>query len=647
MALLAFWSDLFNAASDTAIASHTPETGTGYTNSLFQNKGGTVAATEDAFSATTNGQQHIAMLDDTASTANIDITFSVVYKVDLSQRGVGIVFRWTDSVSASGYQFRTKDGSSELWSYNNGSADLLDTVVTNFTVDTEHTIRIRMISNAIAIWLDGDILTWVDAGSTLLLNSAHLSSHAVGIWSNSAVTVCYMPSISGGYEDAEAIALADISNYRVFQRSGTSKSITLTGVYTGATTGIEARVVEHGTSTEVVTWTTITSNAINGEFSGTLTDVPQGGWYNVQVRYKDNTSVSAAGSAPWGIGDILLIIGQSHAQDMDTEGTGGVPHPFLVRFDFLTDTWDLYPTTGTGGIQLGNDHIANVNVPVCIFNRSVGGTALIAVADGGAGYWLDTSATSRYTKTIAEVQYMGGDIAAVIWWQGDRDAESGLVNKEEYIDGLEQLATNLRSDIDTSLRIYLVPLGSKQTDSYSPDWQAIRNAQYTWVPQDGNAVATPHSLDLAQVDGQHLTDESLETMGARIASALNGESGPTLDIISTLDNQNFDINLTHSGGATITPLVDITGFIIKNDSVNAKITSVVFYRDNAIRLTTESALDGEVIVNYLYGAKPDITGAVLDDLNNTLAPIFGSSVSFGLSVWGDIEPYSPSALVIS
>ena len=113
------------------------------------------------------------------------------------------------------------------------------------------------------------------------------------------------------------ITVNDFANYRVFQRDigGTSKSVTISGTYSNMNwSRVEARVLQHGTDTAVVDWTTIDSTPGGGTFSGNLT-VPQGGWYNVEIRALDGAGSvigSSRGTNKWGVGMIILVIGQSN-----------------------------------------------------------------------------------------------------------------------------------------------------------------------------------------------------------------------------------------------------------------------------------------------------------------------------------------------
>jgi len=119
----------------------------------------------------------------------------------------------------------------------------------------------------------------------------------------------------------------DYNNYRVFQRAigGTTKSVTVSGTFSNLHWDrVEARILQHGTNTAVVGWTTIDYSSSPGDtaFSGSLT-VPQGGWYNVEIRALDvSGSVigSARGTNKWGVGMNILVIGQSNMS-----GNGGKP----------------------------------------------------------------------------------------------------------------------------------------------------------------------------------------------------------------------------------------------------------------------------------------------------------------------------------
>ncbi len=115
--------------------------------------------------------------------------------------------------------------------------------------------------------------------SATAAGTATVVATARGIQGTATVTVA----------DPPTIAVDDFANYRVFQRDigGTSKSVAVSGTYANMDwSRVEARVLQHGTDTAVINWTTIDSTPGGGTFSGSLA-VPQGGWYDVEVRALD------------------------------------------------------------------------------------------------------------------------------------------------------------------------------------------------------------------------------------------------------------------------------------------------------------------------------------------------------------------------
>jgi hypothetical protein len=76
--------------------------------------------------------------------------------------------------------------------------------------------------------------------------------------------------------DGVTITLNEFENGRIFQRQDNQADIIVSGVYTGAVAGIEARVIGHDSREEVVPWTIIDEDPHNGIFLGALSGVPVG-----------------------------------------------------------------------------------------------------------------------------------------------------------------------------------------------------------------------------------------------------------------------------------------------------------------------------------------------------------------------------------
>ena len=197
-------------------------------------------------------------------------------------------------------------------------------------------------------------------------------------------------SVTGTLASGNSISITGPADGAVYQRSGTSGPVTITGNYTGTPTSIQARVVQDGTSTEVVTWTTIVASPSGGAYSGTIT-APQGGWYNVQTRFSNDTSTSASSTHQVGVGVLVAFIGQSNAAHFFTEGTGTPDTHVVVN---TSNGWVKGPT-GYGAANFGNMLHTEFSVPIGLLNYGVGSTRLLS---GGSGEpnWLDLTAGKPY-----------------------------------------------------------------------------------------------------------------------------------------------------------------------------------------------------------------------------------------------------------
>ena len=113
-----------------------------------------------------------------------------------------------------------------------------------------------------------------------------------------------------------SVNLNQLQDFRVYQRSGTSFSVPLSGTYTGGSAAIQARVITDLGSTEVVAWTTVSASPTGGTWSGSIS-VPQGGWYRVQVR-RGTGGAAKTGTTKFSVGDVWLFAGQSQQARMST-----------------------------------------------------------------------------------------------------------------------------------------------------------------------------------------------------------------------------------------------------------------------------------------------------------------------------------------
>ena len=427
------------------------------------------------------------------------------------------------------------------------------------------------------------------------------------------------------------ITLTDYTTGRIFQRNGTTGKITVAGTYTGTPTAIQARIVNDGTSTEVVTWTTIDAAPAGGGFSGTLASIPQGGWYNVQVRFGNDTGVVSNGTSKIGVGSLFVVAGQSQGVRWFTEGTTHSANSLVRKYSGSAGSGWATLGTGNGATNCANLVRTELTWPVGMLNYAVGSTALDTAGDAGAGYWMNTAGGSPYALAKAgwdSIKVAGEPmLEGVIWLQGEQDAYSNAVSEATYQSDLETLLARFRTDTgQAALPAFICGLATYTTNSTPTDasWQGIQNALKTVAGQANNYYAAT-SQDLALADGVHLSSASFSTQGARVAQSINDvlgsatySRGPAISSAQLINATTIDVTLAHRGGSDFTPTSGITGFTVLDDSTPVTVLTAARQSASVVRLGLAASITGTVTVRYLYGRAPTVSAPLKDNSGLTL-----------------------------
>jgi len=420
-----------------------------------------------------------------------------------------------------------------------------------------------------------------------------------------------------------SINLADFEDGRIFQRKGAGVDITVSGTYTGTPNAIEARVVRDSTLAEIVPWTVIDASPKNGIFLGVLPHVPQGGWYNIQVRHGSEHAVASSGSHKWGAGMLVACLGQSNMKEWFYTGTTLRAHPLLRKF--TVEGWAELGRTGNAGIAFGNMIIERLGIPVGLLDYSKNGSGLRKEADFGTGYWEDVCAGSIYDRFIAGVSETGGALEYLVWVQGEADAARGTVTEDEYAKSLESFITNqIRADINNGSQRgrlpFLVVIMVKRPGAKDKPNQAIRNAQKRVTETVADCYLAATTLDLKNQGKQHLSPEAYITMGRRVAHTvlyILGEEeyyrGPEVAGAMRIDDRTIDVRLNHRGGTDFTPDSGISGWEILANGTLVPIAEVYRHDPQTIKIMLKKPLTGMATIRYLYGAMPDASNPVLDN----------------------------------
>jgi hypothetical protein len=430
-----------------------------------------------------------------------------------------------------------------------------------------------------------------------------------------------LPEIS--VSTSPALTLNDFEDGSIFQRHGQSADIVVSGTYSGQMEAIEARVIRNNTTEEIVPWTVIDSAPRNGIFVGKLASVPQGGWYNLQVRSHIEHTVFMNGRHKWGVGILIACLGQSNMKEWFFTGKDLKAHSLLRKFSGTG--WSKITDLGNAAIAFGNRIIDRLQIPVGLLDFSVNGSGLRKEADWGTGYWEDTSPNSIYDRFISGVSKAGGAVEFVVWIQGEADAARGTVTQNEYAQSLEGFILNqVRSDIANGSGQenlpFLIVMMIKRPGGKDAPHQDIRNAQRHVVENVTDCYLAATTLDLKNHGRQHLTPKAYISMGNRVAQTvlyiLGKETyhrGPGVTGVKKIDSSTIEIAIKHNGGSDFKPVAGITGWEVIADGTSVPIAEAYRHDSQTIRIRLERPLNAKAEIRYLYGAMPDVEHVVLDN----------------------------------
>jgi hypothetical protein len=165
-------------------------------------------------------------------------------------------------------------------------------------------------------------------------------------------------------------------------------------------------------------WTAIEGQRRDRNWSA-VARVPAGGWYRLEVRARsDDRIVATASVDPIGVGEVLVVAGQSYAVGANDELTKVEdPQGRIVAYDVVNMSWhvadDPQPHAGDGGTiwpTAGNLLLPLVRVPIGFVNVAVGGTA--------TRQWLPGE---KLYEQLSAAGKAAGRFRAVLWQQGESD----------------------------------------------------------------------------------------------------------------------------------------------------------------------------------------------------------------------------------
>jgi len=436
-----------------------------------------------------------------------------------------------------------------------------------------------------------------------------------------------VPAADAQTQSPSSLTLTEFADGRIFQRIADQADITVSGRYIGEPGAVEARVRRYDNDQAVVLpWTEIDPRPQNGMFVGVLPQVPQGGWYRLEVRNRANPTRIVAGRNRWGVGMLVACIGQSNMKEWFRTGEDLRADPLLRKFS--SAGWEPFADAGNGAIAFGNRIVERLGIPVGVMDFAVDGSGLRREADWGVGYWQDTSPGSIYQRFVAGVSDAGGALEFVVWTQGEADAARGTVTEKEYGYSLESfIQRQVRADIrNASVRPhlpFLIVSMIKRPYGKDEPHQGIRNAQHQVADQLVDCYLAATTLDLENLGKEHLAPGAYITLGQRVSQAvlyaLGLESyhrGPEVAGAARIDATTVDVSIRHRGGSDFQPRSGVSGWEVITLGAPVPIESVSRLDSQTLRIALARPLEEPARIRYLFGALPDVRRAVRD--NSTL-----------------------------
>jgi len=632
-----FVDDTFTGAADNDnLTSHVGETGATWT---MWSGAATVAKLTAAGTMWPNGS---GFANASGTPANAD--YSVFGEVaDLGgARGaevIGLLGRSEEGATINNYTVRFVASASQLILFRvvagAGTQIGATATITLPSAGNMKLLELRMTGTTIEVYYDGaQVITGTDTQWSAK-SKAGVRVNGTG----SLTTGLHFRRVYAVDSVSESVTVTDKVSRSVIQRTvgGTSKSVTLSGIFVGSPVSVQVRVEGYDSAATVVDWTTATLGS--GTFTAAVT-VPQGGWYRFKARSLDGSQVVLAtsdGTNRWGVGINIAVAGQSNAIGFgDTVGT--TPSDTVSYFNgtiWVLATEPLILGAGSG-VPCANELAADIGVPIGIVMPNIL-AALIGDEDGTNWNFRNESNHSDtltvYGDLLTDILAASG-IEFIIWSQGATDAVNGET-KAGYIAAMDSLHSFMAEDVGDVTWIVSTVGRTLSAGSFDTGYNSIRAAHQEWDNGDDQlnisdtmdyAIINP---DMIGGNTSHYGGASMQRRGIQEAIGIEYSLGLVtrygapriLGFFFTNDARTaIRVSITHTGGTDFTPTTGILGFVV-TDTVGAKtISSAERESASAILLTLSTACVGATTATYLAGKNPSgPTGLVVDNQTEFVA----------------------------
>lgn len=352
------------------------------------------------------------------------------------------------------------------------------------------------------------------------------------------------------------------------------------------------------------------------------------------------------------VGDLWILAGQSNMEGVGDLIEVEMPHPLVHSFQ-SRESWapaeeplhwlgesprsvhhalwgmpmpetpaprDLSRTKGAGlGLAFAKARVDQTGIPIGLIPAAHGGTSMqqwepSRKNQGGA---------SLYGATLERVKAIGSDVAGILWYQGESDANPA--DAARYEARMTELVQSFRADLgQDDLPFYYVQLGGficePSTDGVF-GWNSIRESQRIWQNAVPN-TAMVSAIDLGLDDLIHIDTAGLRALGRRLAAVANGDLAPSLKSVTFEPTHGWLRVSFENVQGRLQALGRPAGFSLRDaeGSERALIYKIVLDGTDALLKLNDGIAPTDLHLWYGYGFAPYCN---ITDASGAAIPAFG------------------------
>lgn len=415
----------------------------------------------------------------------------------------------------------------------------------------------------------------------------------------------------------------------IYQRDNENKAqINVTVQYNGKGT-VQAQVMKNGD--ELSEWISLTKGE-GTTYSGTIANIPGGGWYQLAVKAVDSSSETELARATvekFGVGEVFITGGQSNSCNFGGAKTTA-KEDIVSAYNPNTKSWQHcedsqpsmsgYNTGNEGGSawpSMGDALVAKIGVPVGFVSTGVGSAKIEE---------LRVKHYAAIRSAITDLKPYG--YRAFLLHQGEADTPG--TKRDAYLQSLQGLIAQTREDAGYDLN-WVIAQVSYAWSNYN-DTKKMESMKETQraACNDYNIFVGPTTDDLQgeyrrPEDNLHLSEKGLIEHGKRWADVVYEKMLSSHEVVcdESLHNGTF---VTEKAAYYAGDTVSVSA--VPNDGYYLKMGTFQVYGQ-------PGAVDGTSFTMHAEKAVLSAEFVTYDELANALRTDLAQAESINLELYDD------------